>query len=184
TKLPDKLQNDEERGRCRAQFVPRGLALLGRVNTWSLAGPALWGPESLKQEQLQLSFPATVPIVHVAMDRRRIVWSLAVFAFRMNSLRPKSFERLLGENIDRLDKLARDGHWPSFQFTAWPILGSPCARALWWTCLQSHVAQEPRVSNSWCRNPATNIVSQLGVSYHGQPRRHKVCPCSERTCTF
>ncbi|KAF6833293.1 hypothetical protein CPLU01_05644 [Colletotrichum plurivorum] len=42
--------------------------------------------------------------------------------------------------------------------------------------------EEPRVSNTWCRNPATCTVSAPGCIIANQPRRHKLCPCSERTC--
>ncbi|KAK1467496.1 hypothetical protein CMEL01_11489 [Colletotrichum melonis] len=161
------------------------LALLGRVNTWRLAGPALWGVSlcPLKQVEMQQSFRAAASIVHDATDHRWIVWSSAVSATRMNPHRPMSwkrhFERKHRQNRQTCSRRA---------LTSVPIHGLAEPRAT----LREDVGVN--VSSVICCSRAASLKQLVpepcdqhrfiaGVSQPDLPRRHKVCPCSERTCT-
>lgn len=190
------------------------LALLGRVNTWRLAGPALWvsapafhqgvpcdvlslwlqtkSPEihrelrlcPLEQMELQRRSPAAVPIVHVATDRRWIVWSSAVSATRMNPHRPMSF----GRHFERKHRQTRQT-CSRRALASVPIHGLAEPRAT----MREGVVMD--VSSVICCPRAASLKQLVpepcdqhrfiaGVSHRDLPTRHKVCPCSERTCTF
>ncbi|KAK1840507.1 hypothetical protein CCHR01_16859 [Colletotrichum chrysophilum] len=135
-----------------------------------------------------ISGTASVPVQCLFRhgSSRWIISSSAVsLASHENSIIPCFLRVNFGKTSTDSTKPARDGHWPAFRFTfdglaetrvsMRAVIPSPPV-----SCASR--SEEPQVSNAWCRNPATCTVSVPGCIIANQPRRHKLCPCWERTC--
>ncbi|KAK1726319.1 uncharacterized protein BDZ83DRAFT_262286 [Colletotrichum acutatum] len=155
----------------------------GRPMQRSLPWASNQEPSKASEIATDISNGGAFPIVHVATDRRWIVWSSAVSATRMNPHRPMTLERHFERKHRQTRQTCSRGALASV-----PIHGLAEPRAT----MREGVGVN--VSSVICCSRAASLKQLVpepcdqhrfiaGVSHRGLPRRHKVCPCSERTCT-